>query len=326
MPRARALAALLAALLAGACGGPCAAPTAEEPSRAEAPAAGAPAPAGAPEPDAPEPGALPPLLPAAEPGGVAVSYARGRVSLVSRGARLGDVLRELGRAARFAVAGGGAETDRPVRARIADAALVDALSQLLRGSDWGTEYVADGRGGHRLARLRVGPAPEPPAGEEEGRQAAEFGAAMDRELFGEGQDEEPVERPRWTADDEARREAELDAELASANAERRAEAVEELDSTLAEDFERLVRFARDDPDPAVRVTAIEALEGDTSYGALRALAGALGDPDPEVVVSAIEALAALEDETVVPELALLREHRDPDVRDAAEAALEVLEE
>jgi hypothetical protein len=251
---------------------------------------------------------------------VAVHYAGGRVSLVSRGAPLAHVLAELARAARFAVEDVGPEADRPVQARIEDAPLAEALSRVLRGSDWSAGYVSDRKGAHRLARVWLGPAPSSETG-----RAAEPDPVPEEEISDPG--EEPGgDAPRWTPDDQLRYEAEREADLDSRDPQRRAEAVEELDYTSLVDFEYLVRFARDDPEPSVRVAAIEALEGDTSFGALRALADALGDADPEVVIAAVAALAALEDETVVPELEALREHRDSGVRGAAEEAIESLGE
>jgi hypothetical protein len=307
----------LAVLLALACGRGC------EPADEQAPArAVAPADAGTPARRASDPGAAPAALPLVGPGGVAVRYAGGRVSLVSRGAPLAHVLAELGRAARFAVENVGPEADRPVQARIEDAPLAEALSRVLRGSDWSAGYVSDRKGAHRLARLWLGPAPR--ASAEAGR-AAEPDPVPEEEIF--DQSEEPgADAPRWTPDDQLRYEAEREADLDSRDPQRRAEAVEELDYSSLSDFEYLVRFAREDPEPSVRVSAIEALEGDTSFGALRALADALGDADPEVVIAAVEALAALDDETVVPELEALREHRDAGVRAAAEEAIESLEE
>jgi hypothetical protein len=259
------------------------------------------------------------------PGGVALRWADGRVDLVSRGARLDRVLDELGRAAGFVVEGSSPRTDRSVEMRIDDAPLADALSRLLEGADWAAEYVTREEG-HRLARVRLGPAPESSA-EAPARAASERVPAADAVRSEAQEDEEPLPgASRAAVEDADREEAELAAALVSSDAVRRAEAVQALDYAYAEDFERLLRFAHDDPDPAVRAAALEALDGDTSYGALKALVGALGDRDPAVVVRAIEALAGYEDETVAPELEPLREHRDPAVRRAAEEALgELLE-
>jgi hypothetical protein len=259
------------------------------------------------------------------PGGASIRFADGRVHVVSRGARLDRVLDELGRAAGFVVDGSSPRTDRSVEIELHDAPLEVALSNLLDGSDWGAEYVTREKG-HRLVRVRLGPAAEPAAGEA-GPRASEPAPGADEELVHPAQElEEARSAPLPAPVDEEREQAELEAALASPDAVRRAEAVEGLDYSYAEDFERLLRFARDDPDPAVRLAAVETLDGDTSYGALKALVGALGDPDPEVVVRAIEALAGYEDETVAPELEPLREHRDPAVRDAADEALQSLEE
>jgi HEAT repeat protein len=207
--------------------------------------------------------------------------------------------------------------------RIEDAPLAEALSRLLHGADWGAEYVAARGGSHRLARVRVGPAPAEPPTEEESLLLGEFNQAMDQELH--GGEEEPE---RGFAGPPSTRSATRRFEdgLASPDAERRTEAVEQLDYTSVQDYERLVRIAREDPDPAVRASAVETLQGDESYGAVKALVGALDDPDPDVVVSAIEALVALDDGTLAPELERLREHRDADVREAAVDALDALDE
>ena len=254
-----------------------------------------------------------------------VTVRDGRVTVISEGAGLREILERLAEAAGFELEMGGVGPRR-LRVHIEDAALRDALAKLLLGLAYETNwaYAAD-VDRHRLAVLRVG-SPRPrralPERASQAPAAAESGqmAARSKEERSRPSRRPPV-RPPVPAEIEAE-EAELYEMLDSSDPRDRLAAIEEID-TEGQGLARLLG-ALGDEDPLVRVAVVTRLEDADGFAVVRGIVSALEDSDPRVVLRAIAAIEMLQDETLIPELGALAGDDDASVRQAAEKAIEFL--
>ncbi len=116
---------------------------------------------------------------------------------------------------------------------------------------------------------------------------------------------------------DAAEQAELLAELDSADPQVRADAVDWVDLDDAA-VERLTTLLGSDPDPEVRATIVDRLGEEESPAAIDALVLALRDSDPEVVLRAFDNLEFADEDRLIAELDTLLNHPDPEVREVAQ--------
>jgi hypothetical protein len=285
-----------------------------------------------------------PDAPFPEPGAARVEFADGRVSVLSNGAQRLAILRQLAQQAGFELVTRDLER-RALRLRIEDAALGEALFELLRGVHYGVEYAFDAdTDSHVPIRLSVGkplevaaasePKPAHRDGEHESKRARRRkGQESFEKLHERLSAASPEERQRLREQHAARAEqmeAALLDQLGDGDPDLRADAVFGLPidgegERGAERLRRMTRVLADDPDPRVRTAAAQRLGEANSQGVVASLVAALSDPDREVVLEAIDALEGIDDASVIPDLEALLQDPDPGIREAAEFAVEYLQ-
>ena len=254
-----------------------------------------------------------------------VDYRDGRVTVISEGASLQEILERLAEAAGFELEMSGVGPRR-LRVHIENAGLRDALAKLLLGLTYETNwaYAADADR-HRLAVLRVGrlrPFRAPPEGVARRPAAAEPKSPLAASKRDRDRPSRRLPVRRVDPAEIEAEEAELYEMLASSDARDRMAAVEELD-TDGLGLERLLDTLGDE-DPLVRVAVVSRLEDADGFAVVRGIVSALEDPDPRVVLRAIAAVEMLQDETLIRELGPLAGDDDASIRQAAEQAIEFL--
>jgi len=279
----------------------------------------------------PPPGATT-TLPSA-PASAALRIHAGRVSVARDQVLQLVVLEELAGRAGFELEVG-AVAPRNITLHLDDAPLLDAISVLLEGMPFRTEYAVDPKtGAHVLAKLSVGAPvstspPVPDAGNV-GDAAAEIARKARseefRELFAQKRQnaEERGRLANASAEERRAREAEAVEQLDDADGERRAEALAAIDPE-GDASVRISELAKLDPDPRVRAAAVERLGEADTYQATSALLAALADPSPQVLIAALEALEFVGDHSLLPRIEPLANHPNPAVREAASAAIDSL--
>jgi hypothetical protein len=112
--------------------------------------------------------------------------------------------------------------------------------------------------------------------------------------------------------------------VASPDAEVRADAARWLNVSTTEGFEAATDRLAHDESPVVRAAAAETL-GDADVGAVQPLLQALDDPDPNVVLATLDALEFVGDASTIPHLTPLLKHKDAEVRERTVEAIEFLQ-
>jgi len=236
-----------------------------------------------------------------------------RVRLRAQSAPRDEVLAALAHAARFEIVpGDGRPAPRALTLDLADAAVEDALAEVLAGVPYHLHYEP-GEGGVSLRRVTVGLLPPRAGAARSSRPAARDARPV---AFATRSGERAEARP-----DYAERRARLEKLRGARSDADRAEAASLMRPD--EDLAGLLAYLRD-PSAEVRARAAESLGdvelGEDAFRTRDALLEALGDPEPAVVAAAVEALSSLHEVLPDPRIragvARVARHPAAAVRDA----------
>ena len=248
---------------------------------------------------------------------------------MARGATRLELLRELARAAGFAVGAGDSRSlARRLDLDLEAASVEEVLGRVLDDVPHHLHYepLAPGEGEVALRRVTVGrlPGATPPVAAPTAEESP-----LDAEV---GERAKPAPRNREDVPSEEERRAAIEAGRDSGEPGERARAAALMRPEEA--LDALLHSLAADPHPEVRASAAaslgEAEGGETAFRAGEALLAATLDPDPTVAAAAIRGLDEMHD--VIPDprfrarIARLASHPDPRVRGAAASFLEWTED